>query len=85
MLDERDARLGRGAAEEPERRQLLEIDGAHVRFRHELARNAVLSSLPAHAAGAASTREVLAALLAAHADPADIVHHARGRRRRGGA
>jgi DNA-binding CsgD family transcriptional regulator/tetratricopeptide (TPR) repeat protein len=63
------------AAEEPERRQLLEIDGAFVRFRHELARNAVLSSLPTvkrrglHA-------DVLAALLAASADPADIVHHA---------
>ena len=63
------------AAEEPERRQLLEVDGAYVRFRHELARNAVLSSLPAvkrrgiHA-------EVLTALLGAHSDPADIVHHA---------
>ena len=63
------------AAEEPERRQLLELDGAYVRFRHELARNAVLASLPAlsrrrlHAA-------VLTALLAANADPADIVHHA---------
>jgi DNA-binding CsgD family transcriptional regulator/tetratricopeptide (TPR) repeat protein len=65
------------AAEEPERRQLLEIDGAHVRFRHELARHAVLSSLPT------LTRrglhgEVLKALLAARADPADIVHHAEG-------
>jgi DNA-binding CsgD family transcriptional regulator/tetratricopeptide (TPR) repeat protein len=46
-----------------------------VRFRHELARNAVLSSLPSmrrrqlHAG-------VLDALLAAGADPADIVHHA---------
>jgi DNA-binding CsgD family transcriptional regulator/tetratricopeptide (TPR) repeat protein len=63
------------AAEEPERRQLLEIDGAYVRFRHELARNAVLSSVPEvrrrklHA-------DVLHALLAAAADPADIVHHA---------
>ena len=63
------------AAEEPERRQLLEMDGPYVRFRHELARNAVLSSIPIvvrrrlHA-------EVLDALLAADADPADIVHHA---------
>ena len=45
------------AAEEPERRQLLELDGGHVRFRHELARNAVLSGLPAvHAARAPRAR-----------------------------
>ena len=64
-----------GAAEEPERRQLLEVNGAYVGFRHELARHAVRSSLPAvvrrrlHAA-------ILDALLSANADPADIVHHA---------
>src|SRR5215210_2540648 len=63
------------ASEEPERRQLLEIDAAHVRFRHELARNAVLSSLPTGTRRGLHA-EVLAALLAAHADPADIVHHA---------
>jgi DNA-binding CsgD family transcriptional regulator/tetratricopeptide (TPR) repeat protein len=63
------------AAEEPERRQLLEIDGAHVRFRHELARNAVLSSLPA-VRRRGLHGEVLSALLASNADPADIVHHA---------
>ena len=63
------------AAEEPERRQLLEIDGTHVRFRHELARNAVLSSLSA-VKRRAIHGEVLTALLAARADPADIVHHA---------
>ncbi len=63
------------SAEEPERRQLLDVDGGHVRFRHELARNAVLSSIPAvrrrglHA-------EVLDALLEAGADPSDLVHHA---------
>ncbi len=63
------------AAEEPERRQLLEVGPAHVGFRHELARNAITSSLPAvtrrqlHAA-------ILDVLLAADADPADIVHHA---------
>ena len=34
------------AAEEPERRQLLEVDPAYVRFRHELARNAIRSSIP---------------------------------------
>jgi len=64
-----------GAAEEPERRELLEIDGTHVHFRHELARNAVRASIPA------STRrrlhaDVLEALLAGTPDPADVVHHA---------
>ncbi|HEU5064282.1 MAG TPA: AAA family ATPase, partial [Gaiellaceae bacterium] len=34
------------AAEEPERRQLLEVDATHVRFRHELARTAIRSSVP---------------------------------------
>jgi DNA-binding CsgD family transcriptional regulator/tetratricopeptide (TPR) repeat protein len=63
------------AAEEPERRQLLEMDGAQVRFRHELARNAVLSSIPAVSRRRLHA-EVLDALLDAHADPADIVHHA---------
>jgi DNA-binding CsgD family transcriptional regulator/tetratricopeptide (TPR) repeat protein len=63
------------AAEEPERRQLLQIDGAHVRFRHELARNAVLSSLSGVTRRGLHA-EVLTALLAAGADPADIVHHA---------
>ena len=63
------------AAEEPERRQLLEVAPSFVRFRHELARNAILSSIPVvrrrrlHA-------EILAALLVADADPAQIVHHA---------
>ncbi|HXV96428.1 MAG TPA: AAA family ATPase [Gaiellaceae bacterium] len=63
------------AAEEPERRQLLEVDERYVHFRHELARNAIRSSIPIagrrrlHAA-------ILEALLAADADPADIVHHA---------
>jgi predicted ATPase len=63
------------AAEEPERRQLLEMDGAYVRFRHELARNAVLSSIPVVARRRLHGK-VLDALLAADADPADIVHHA---------
>ena len=63
------------AAEEPERRQLLDVDERYVRFRHELARNAIRSSVPIagrrrlHAA-------ILEALLVAEADPADIVHHA---------
>jgi DNA-binding CsgD family transcriptional regulator/tetratricopeptide (TPR) repeat protein len=63
------------AAVEPERRQLLEVDPAYVRFRHELARHAIRSGVP----GVARRRlhgEILAALLAADADPAEIVHHA---------
>ncbi len=63
------------AAEEPERRQLLEVDARYVRFRHELARNAIRSSLPI-AARRRHHAEILAALLAAEADPAEIVHHA---------
>ena len=63
------------AAEEPERRHLLEMDDGHVRFRHELARNAVRTTIPS-----ASRRllhaNVLGALMAAEADPAEIVHHA---------
>jgi DNA-binding CsgD family transcriptional regulator/tetratricopeptide (TPR) repeat protein len=63
------------AAEEPERRHLLEVEGGYVRFRHELARHAIASSMTA-----ASRRRVhsgiLAALLEAGADPAEIVHHA---------
>ena len=63
------------AAEEPERRQLLEVGPRHVRFRHELARHAIRSSVPI-AARRRLHAEILEALLAAGADPADIVHHA---------
>jgi len=63
------------AAEEPERRQLLEVDSAYVRFRHELARHAIRSSVPI-ARRRSLHAEILEALLAANADPADIVHHA---------
>ncbi len=63
------------AAEEPERRQLLEVDPRYVRFRHELARNAIRSSIPI-AARRRLHAQILEALLAADADPADIVHHA---------
>ena len=63
------------AAEEPEHRQLLEIDSRYVHFRHELARNAIRASIPI-AARRRLHAEILAALLAADADPADIVHHA---------
>ena len=63
------------AAEEPERRQLLEVDARHVRFRHELARNAIRSSIPI-ATRRRLHAQILEALLAEEADPADIVHHA---------
>jgi predicted ATPase/DNA-binding CsgD family transcriptional regulator len=63
------------AAEEPERRQLLDVDASYVRFRHELARNAIRSSLPI-AARRRLHAGILEALLAADADPAEIVHHA---------
>jgi DNA-binding CsgD family transcriptional regulator len=63
------------AAEEPERQGLLEVEPKYVRFRHELARNAIRSSLPA-AARRRLHAEILRALLALEADPADIVHHA---------
>ena len=62
-------------AEEPERRALLAVDPRYVRFRHELARNAVRSSIPI-AARRRLHAEILAALLSVDADPADIVHHA---------
>jgi DNA-binding CsgD family transcriptional regulator/tetratricopeptide (TPR) repeat protein len=64
-----------GAAEEPERRQLLDVDSRYVRFRHELARNAIRSGLPI-AARRRLHAEILEALLALDADPAEIVHHA---------
>jgi DNA-binding CsgD family transcriptional regulator len=63
------------AAEEPERRQLLDVDTRWVRFRHELARNAIRTNVPA-AARRRLHAEILEALLGAGADPADIVHHA---------
>jgi predicted ATPase len=63
------------AAEEPERRQLLEVAPTHVQFRHELARRVIASSLPV-AVRRRLHGEILEALLAAAADPADIVHHA---------
>jgi predicted ATPase len=64
-----------GAAEEPERRRLLEVGPQHLRFRHELVRQAVLSGLPAAGARTLHAR-VLDALLEADGDPAEIVHHA---------
>jgi len=63
------------AAEEPERKQLLDIDATYVRFRHELARHAIRSNVPI-AARRRLHGEILDALLESDADPADIVHHA---------
>jgi DNA-binding CsgD family transcriptional regulator/tetratricopeptide (TPR) repeat protein len=63
------------AAEEPERRGLLEIEPGFVRFRHELARHAIASSMTA-AARRRVHAGILAALLESGADPAEIVHHA---------
>jgi len=63
------------AAVEPERRRLIEVEAAHVRFRHELAREAIRSSIPV-AEQQRLHGAILAALLDAQADSADIVHHA---------
>jgi DNA-binding CsgD family transcriptional regulator/tetratricopeptide (TPR) repeat protein len=63
------------AAEEPERRRLLEVSPTHVQFRHELARQAALASLSATAQRRLHAR-VLEALLVTGSDPAEIVHHA---------
>jgi len=63
------------AAEEPERRRLLVVEPRRVHFRHELARDAVRSSIPI-AARRRLHAAVLDVLLAAEADPSDLVHHA---------
>lgn len=63
------------AAEEPERRQLLQVDRDHVGFRHELARAAIRSSVPV-ARRRRLHGEILDALLGLGADPSDVVHHA---------
>src|SRR5262245_30773896 len=54
------------AAEQPERRGLLDIGPRHVRFRHEIAREAIQSSVPA-ARRRRFHAEILEALLAADA------------------
>ena len=63
------------AAEQPERRQLLEVGPRHVSFRHELARHAVRASVPSSRRRQLHA-EILAVLLAGGGDPAEIVHHA---------
>jgi DNA-binding CsgD family transcriptional regulator/tetratricopeptide (TPR) repeat protein len=62
-------------AEEAERRHLLELDTSFVRYRHELARDAIRSDIPV-ARRRQLHGEILQALLASGGDAADIVHHA---------
>jgi DNA-binding CsgD family transcriptional regulator/tetratricopeptide (TPR) repeat protein len=62
------------AAEDPERRRLLEVSPTHARFRHELVRQAILASLSSVAKRQYHGR-VVEALLVSGGDPADIVHH----------
>jgi DNA-binding CsgD family transcriptional regulator/tetratricopeptide (TPR) repeat protein len=63
------------AVAEAERRQLVTSDRRYVRFRHELTRAAIRSSLP-HGRRRLLHRRVLDVLLELGTDPADIVHHA---------
>ncbi|MFL5926118.1 MAG: ATP-binding protein [Gaiellaceae bacterium] len=63
------------AAAEAERRQLLDVRPQYVAFRHELARAAILGSIPA-ATRRRLHADILAALLATGGDPSDVVHHA---------
>ncbi len=63
------------AAEPAERRQLLTSDPQHVRFRHELTRAAVRSSVPPGRRRQLH-RTILQALQDLGAEPADLVHHA---------
>ncbi|WP_136707621.1 LuxR family transcriptional regulator [Agromyces sp. H66] len=63
------------AAEEPERRELLSVEPGSVRFRHELARTAIRSSVPG-ARRRGLHEDILRALVDGGADPAEIVHHA---------
>ena len=71
----RDARLGRRRPRSRSAGSCSRSTRTYVRFRHELARNAIRSSVPS-AARRRLHAEILEALLAADADPADIVHHA---------
>jgi DNA-binding CsgD family transcriptional regulator/tetratricopeptide (TPR) repeat protein len=63
------------AAVEAERRHLLDVRPRYVSFRHELARAAVHAAIPA-AVRRRLHVEILDALLALRAEPAEIVHHA---------
>jgi tetratricopeptide (TPR) repeat protein len=67
----------RGALEPAERRGMLVAAQGRLRFRHELARRAIeLSLSPSRRIGL--HRRVLAALIAAGAEPSRLVHHAMG-------
>lgn len=72
-----DALLGEGmtSLDEPLSRGLLRRSGGDVAFRHELARLAVLSEIPAGRA-VGWHRRLLAALEDLDADPARLAHHA---------
>ncbi len=74
VLDRAEPDWGTPVAE-AERRQLVTSEKRHVRFRHELTRAAIHSSLPP-ARRRRLHRRILAALLELDADPADVVHHA---------
>src|SRR5690606_20800265 len=63
------------AAEEPERRHILQVAPGHVSFRHELARTAVRSTVPV-ARRRLLHAELMRALEAVGADPSEVVHHA---------
>jgi DNA-binding CsgD family transcriptional regulator/tetratricopeptide (TPR) repeat protein len=63
------------AADEAGARGLLEVHTDLIGFRHELARLAVLETLPPERARLLH-RQVLGALVARGADPARLVHHA---------
>lgn len=65
----------RDSVEEPERRGLLEVGPGYLRFRHELARHAVVDGLSAGVRQRLHGR-ILEALVALDADPAEVVHHA---------
>jgi DNA-binding CsgD family transcriptional regulator len=67
----------RGHLAAAERAGVLLADDAIMRFRHELARQAVLASIPA-TTQISHHRTVLYHLLATGADPARILHHAVG-------
>lgn len=62
-------------SEPAERRQLLTADARYARFRHELSRVAIRSSVPP-ARRRRLHGDILDALLAIDADPVDLVHHA---------
>ena len=64
------------AAEEPERRQILSVDAKHVRFRHELARNAIAASAARRCGPPPPCGDRGGARRPTSADPSLIVHHA---------